>query len=276
MTDKPRSGELAAEARQFVRDNRKFFWDYLKPLLLPFIVMDAIASIGSVLSPGFAIAGLVTAYMSACFVLAWHRAVLLGPKSSHAVNPFNLKKGEGGFILIFFLVAVTPAIVMGCGLIPLLGAAAMKNIVLTVAAALVTVVVFFYAIILGMSFAFLLPARSVDVKLSFREARKIAKGLLWNLFWTGIRVSVGPAFLIGIWYGIMAAVVTHVPGMSVMRTDFTGRDHEELTLNGATVLYLVGGLPLIYFHFMIVARNVTVLSKLYQWSVQNRTPEQVQ
>ncbi|HTK84222.1 MAG TPA: hypothetical protein VL625_03975 [Patescibacteria group bacterium] len=274
MTDMPKSGELAADARQFVRDNKKFFWDYLKPLLLPFIVMDAIAHVGATISPAFTIASLVTAYISACFVLAWHRAVLLGPQSNHAVNPFLLKKGEGGFILIFFLVAITPAAVMMCGLLPVIGAALTKNMVLTVVASLVTIVAFVYAIILGMSFAFVLPARSVGVKLSFREARKIARGLIWKLFWTGIRVSFGPAFLIGLWYGIMAVVVISMPGMSVMKTDFAGKNQEELTMPGAAILYLVGGLPLIYFHFMIVARNITVLSKLYQWSVQNRAPEQ--
>jgi hypothetical protein len=274
MTDTPTTGELAADARQFVRDNKKFFWDYLKPLLLPFIVMDAITSIGPTLSPAFGIAALVTAYISACFVLAWHRAVLIGPKSSHAVNPFILKQGEGGFIFLFFLVALIPVAVTMCGMIPLVCAAAIKNMMLTVVASLLLIVALVYALILGLSFTFVLPARSVGVKLSFREARKIAKGLLWKLFWTGVRVSFVPAFLMGLWYGIAAALVSTVPGMSVMKTDFTGKEHEELTFNGATIVYLVAGLPLIYVNFIIVARNVTVLSKLYQWSVQNRTPEQ--
>jgi hypothetical protein len=264
MTDKPEIGELSRGAKEFVHDNQAYLIDFARPLVAFMLIAEAMQRIGPSVSKGFELpAVLITSYFSACFVLAWHRTSLLGARREYKVNPFRLKTGEGWFIITFFLLALVTVAFVVIGLVPGIALAAMTHSVgLSVLVSFAAVIA---AIVFAMRFMFMLPARSVNASLSWGEAWHISQGLIWRLFAATFRAN----FLLI----LLVIAIAIVAGIAVFSLHFYVMDEQNrftLTLPGSIVMFLILGIPVVLINFVALARGVTVLSRLYQWSVQNR------
>jgi hypothetical protein len=265
MTDKPRSKELAKDAIEFVKDNSVYLREYAMPVVIPLMLMQAMEKVGPVYWEWFNyVAAFIASYFNACFMLAWHRAALLGPKSEHKVNPFALKVGEGKFILIFFGIALICALVFAAGFWPLLilsphpdRAPVSFMIFLTVLLIIVTII--------SLRLMFMLPARSVNSPIGIKESWRISRGLAWRLFAGSFRTTIMPMLLITV-FALVAGAIAYA-------CHFFQFDEEKnvlkITLPGAVIMAIGEGIPFVIINFIIVARAVTILSRLYQWSVQN-------
>lgn len=262
----PTSKELARDAKEFVSSNRSWMWEYIKPLLPYLVVCGLISEVGRIYySDLFSLAGIASAYLMACFALSWHRAVLLGPKEEHKVNPFSIESKYRPFLVAFFLVAVVPVLFGVLGGLIVGVAIGMANkgvggngIVLLSGLFLMGSVVF--GTIKAMRLSFLLPARAVGVKISSKGATKVSRGLLWLFFVASFRVSLGPICL-----GILSFIVILIVLMMAFPSEgFEQNKSAQLT---ASLLFFF---PVLWLQVIMAARYVTVLSYLYQWSVQNR------
>lgn len=258
--NRPTSKDLARKSRAFVIDNHNWVIEYIKPMLPYIVVFAVISGAGSLYSKAFEFIDLATAYMLACFALSWHRAVLLGLKHEHRVNPFKIGKDEKPFLLAFLVIALLPIAFGAGGGVLLFGAAASKNTLAVVVATVVFFVLLIIAAIKAMRWSFMLPARSVGVKLSTKEASQISKGLLGRLFWAAIRAIIVPGLI------FMVIVFVLAFGAAFMVGEVT----EGVVTMPEIIVSAVLSLMEAAFQIFATALNVTILSYLYQWAVQNR------
>jgi hypothetical protein len=261
MATRPGIRELSSGAKMFVRDHNADLRHCAKSVLAPIIVTQAIGTIGAAVWPLLGLFQLVALYFWCCFILDWHRLVLLGRSSVATVNPFRLKAGEGKFILVFLIITLLnfcPSI-----LALILGSAGNRPGFWPLFVAIAGPIA---AIVLSLRFSFMLPAQSVNVQLTLGETGPISYGLKWRLFAAGLVTSFLPALLIM----LMVLIVHFVNGSVLHFIEVDGAKQGQLTLPGAVLAFVLAGIPSVFIYFVIMARNVTVLSRLYQWSVQNR------
>ncbi len=259
---KPKVFDLTFGSIKFIWENRIYAFNVLKPILIFWLPLNAISTISqSYIHEGFAALSLLEIYFYACTALVWHRASLQGIKYSHAVNPFDLKKGEGGFIGVLFLIwlVIFALMIIPIGLLS--GTAFLfednKSGIIAIIG-LIAIAFLFYISILGIRFTFILPARSVGVKLSFAQARKLSKGLVRKLLLSSLLLVAIVMFPVGIYLGIAGVIVS-----------FTFGDPTE-SLMAALGAYILIGLPVFIYSVAVSLFSVTVLSRLYQWAVQER------
>ncbi len=272
------SRKAALDARMFVRSNIGWVWEAMKPIL-PYIIVFSLASFAlesyfpvdkqqiqnySKLYLAIGVAGpisvsLILSYFWACFAMSWHRIVLLGARRENLVSPLSLPPKSRGFFLAFYLIALLPFLLgMAGGIV--LGVFSYFNMI---ALSLIGGLICFGLIALGvyraLQFSFLLPARSVGVNLTRAGAKKVSKGLLWTFIVASIRAT---------WrQGLLLVLVLILTILVTALVQFILKTSEEQLGLIAGALLLVPGL---YFQAILVALNVTLLSFLYQWSVQNR------
>ncbi|HTK83459.1 MAG TPA: hypothetical protein VL625_00100 [Patescibacteria group bacterium] len=269
--------KLARDGVQFVRANRAYVIDYARPTLVPILAAGAFATIGLYMSQRqsfgesrslithavLLVTSLISLYGKACFVMAWHRASLLGPKREHRVNPFGLKQGEGRFFGVFLgisLLGVLAGILAG-GLIVVVQIKT-SSLFASLISGLVAIIVGYT---LTLRCAFLLPARSVGADMSWGEAQRTSKGLMWN--W------VAAVFIADFWLMCLVLSITAAIYALLFATGLAhlADDHAlVVTGPGCLLLYLFGTIPCALISFVMIARGITILSWLYQWSVQNR------
>lgn len=189
------------------------------------------------------------------FVLSWHRASLQGTDHDHSINPFVGSQYDFKFIGIMFLLSMIPvAAGFVCGLSvgilsKVIGVSDQTGKMILL---LLGVPVVLYLLIVMVKMYFVLPARSVGVKLSFGEARKISKGAVWPVIGSNILFSIGTAaavLLCGAVFGVIIYAITR----------------QEPDWVAQYVLSLAGTfLGLVY-----IALNVTALSRAYRWGAEN-------
>lgn len=259
MNEKPRVMDLVRDSKNFVWDQQDYLIAYLKPILPAMIACDVLAQVGGqhVFAP-LALLGLSTFYFLACFILACHRAVLTGASFDHTVHPFALKPGEGRFILLFFALTLLPGIGIFLGVFPIGLISGIVGGAVSVVLIIITVFLAMYFMIYCLRLFFMLPARSVNVKLSFKEATQISKGLLMK--W------MGAGFVLSLILGVPFIIFVFV--MSVAVVMLFGAPDENIT--SALAVYITVGLPNLALTLLAAALNVVILSRLYQWAVEHQ------
>lgn len=258
--------KLRRDSVQFVRVNRAYVIDYARPTLLPILTAGAIANIGVYIAQNHSISEfrwffghavllvsmVISLYGRAYFVMAWHRASLLGPKREHRVNPFGLRKGEARFFGVFLGISL---IVMLAGMF---GGAVMAIVHINTRSLFTSLISAIVAIIVGYSltlrFAFLLPARSVGADMSWGEAQRASKGLMLNWFVAVIVADFWLVCLIICIYGGIYALL-FASGLA-----YINNHAPVITGPGFLALYIFGTVPSVLISFVMIARGVTILS----------------
>lgn len=256
MRARPSIKSLIGESHHFIMDNKDVVLHFVRPVFVPLVVLTLIASIGGYYSKWFSLVEVAGIYFWSCLTLAWHRAVLLGPRLDQAVNPMALRPGEGKFITAVYGLSLAPAVV---GVLTgLLSGIAKNSGNAAIAAILILLAIF---VLIGgllaiMRWLFILPARSVNADISLKEAAKISRGLLWPLFCAGLITSIA----------VFAIIIIPVILMSLL----IGVFFSAKTLPFIVAAALFVKVPCLLATLYIVLMNVGILSRLYQWSVQER------
>lgn len=257
MTDKPKIIELARGAKDFLLKNKDYFFAAAKLVAVPILLIELVVQIGGKHMPILTLLGLVSFYFYACFILSTHRAVLVGADKSQAVNPFAPGLNDGKFVLLFFGLTILPIVI---GLILAAVFSLLSHVVGGAGGILIGIVAFclcIYLLVLFMRLFFMLPARSLGAKMSFKEAIAASRGLL--LRWIGA----------GLVFGIVAGLpyLIYIFVMSFVVLTVLGAQASLLTSIG---LYILVGVPAVLFGLLSAAYNAVILSRLYQWSMQER------
>ncbi len=124
-----------------------------------------------------------------------------------------------------------------------------------------------YGVILSMRMMFMLPARSVNARISWHEARQISRGLLWKLVWAGFWWTVAVALLFGLWSGVVQGVGYIIFGRPVVPSPGAV---DPVSIAAMVYMFVFVTIPQVLVRFYLTAFGVTILSRLYQWSLQNR------
>lgn len=250
---------LLGDSVAFVNGNIPVLMDHLKIIFPLALLMELINSFGR--ATGNEWVALLTIipiiYLYACFALSWHRSSLMGADSAHAVNPFDFSSDTRSFVLLFFGIAFLPFLIglfVG-GAFGFASAGADKAIVAITGITAIIVSVYFLIQVIRYSFA--LPARSVGVKLSLKEARKVSKGLVWRIL-----SAMGLAATV---FGFAIMLYALIMGLTV---GVITRGDEPSELSGGIVTFIFQ-VPLMVAGFYLMAINITILSKAYQWGMQN-------
>jgi hypothetical protein len=275
------SREVALDARMFVRSNLGWVWEAMKPIL-PYIIVFSLAGLAAEVyfpidkhelknySKSYLLIGVagpisvsfILSYFWACFAMSWHRIVLLGPRRENLVSPLSLPPGSRGFFLAFYFISLLPFLLGVSGGIIFGILAYFKVTALTVTGGLIGLSLIVLGVYKALQFSFLLPARSVGVNLTRAGAKKVSKGLLWTFVVASARATWRQALL------SVLVIVLIILVASVVQFILKIGEH-ELELLANFLLFA----PTFYFQAIFLALNVTLLSFLYQWSVQNRFKE---
>jgi hypothetical protein len=255
--NKPGAWSLAKQSISFVFDNMNVFLHhvrYLFPLMALLSFIEALAAQQEMKWVAFALLIPNFIFLS-LLALSWHRVSLRGTNEDHSINPFNGSQYDFKFI----------GIMLGLALIPV-AAGFVSGVTVGILSKVIDIsddtgkalfllvglpVILFLAIALVKMY-FVLPARSVGVKLSFDEARKISKGMVWPVIGANILFSIGMALVIMVCGGVLGFVLYAVTG-------------QEANWISKYVLSLVG----LFLGLFYIALNVTSLSRAYRWGAEN-------
>lgn len=265
MKKRPSIRTLIVEAHKFAMRNTDMALHYMRPLIIPIALMSALSTIGAHFSDWFFIAALVNIYFYGCFALAWHRAFLLGPKAGHRVSPFRLNPGDRKFIATLYCAALVPILILA--LVPTAGfiiGAMINTSTGGYVGILITLPIALYGSIKTTRWFFALPARSVNANVSFKEASRVSKGLIAPFI---IACTITTTVI----YSIVC-----IPDFFVMMSQMiaafeTGNfEIKEPELSDEILRFLLLEIPAIGLTFYVTTLNVGILSRLYQWAVQER------
>lgn len=259
MAEIIKTGTLITSSKDFVFQNLAALREQLTvlfPLMLIFALINVIAESMKIEWMSLA-TFLPTTYLYACFALSWHRTSLYGPDRSHKVNPFAVRAEDKKFFLTFFALVLAP-ILLGAVIGGIFGALSVaQNTALMVGALIISVVAFIFFIFELVRQSFRLPANSVGVSLTSDEARKASKGLVWRIMLAMTVVSIA-FFLSVMLYGFIVGL-----GLaSVLQGDETTQ-----IMSIFTGFFL--SIPIHAAAMVLMAVNVTILSKAYQWGMQH-------
>lgn len=259
MSDTLTVMKLVGDSKNFVFSNLHILKDHAK-IIFPMVLLLQLANnIAQATElkwvPLLTIIPILFLY--GCFALSWHRTSLMGASSSHAINPLEWNKKDNGFMLLFFGLALVP---MLCGVVigaVFGGAYASGNTIVIGLAVIAVIAASIYAFLQIIRFSFKLPAKSVDVTLSMDDAKRASKGQIGKMIGAGVIIGLvyGATILL---YGLVVALTV---GMVV--------SGEEPTPMMTGIMTFLFGVPVTAAGFVLVALNVTVLSKAYQWGIQN-------
>ena len=259
MSSKPGVFALSKEATNFVFSNVPLFFNHIKvvfPLLIFCAVLKQAGLLAEATWVGYAVAA-VTLFLYGCFALAWHRSALIGPDKAHEENPLTLKGDDWTFIALFMGISGAFGLSMD-------GLGYLANVVLPkygdgIATLGGIVVLFFMGFVMLMFIraSFLFPARSVGVKLTWKDARRASKGLIWPLIGTNI--------IFGLLFVVTFSVYTFVAGF-IATVAARGATLGRIEAIGTG---LILSIPILLAAFFLVALCITALSRAYQWGIQN-------
>ncbi|HEU4839154.1 MAG TPA: hypothetical protein VFS88_07075 [Micavibrio sp.] len=257
--NKPGAISLAKQSGSFVFDNMNMLMRHLRylfPLLALLSFAEAFCAQQEVkwvpialLIPNFIFLSL--------FVLSWHRASLRGTGEDHSINPFDISQYDFRFIGVMFTLALVPlaaGVVFGAAAGILTKIAGLPDQTEKALFLLLGVPLIALLLITMVKMYFVLPARSVGVKLGFGEARKISKGMVWPVIGANILFSTGMALAVILCGGVLGFVLYVVTG-------------QEANWISKYIVSLVG----LLFGLVYIALNVTALSRAYRWGAENNS-----
>lgn len=262
--------DLSKETYHFMRENMDVFWQNMKVILPLVLVLHVIGSLAAYYNYASVviICMLFVFFVNGLFVLSWHRISLLGPDNSLRYTKESIGKNEWLFIGLFLVVTmIGPMIVGGIAgsMAGGLSVMAKRDIVsqpVVITGVVVTLVLAIYMIVWLLRASFILPARSVGVKLTWKEARRSSKGAVWPVIATG-GLFTTLFMLVVMAYSVVTGVIVGV----TMRGDL---DNESLSF---AVMKMIVEAPAKFVELIILAFFVTCLSKAYQWGIANNPIE---
>jgi hypothetical protein len=269
MQKRPSIKALILESHRFAWGNRDWAFYYLVPLIIPILVFSALSQLGSYFYDILGVFELGAMYLYACFALSWHRAFLMGPRSGHRVSPLHLKPGEGKFILAVSALGVAPILLALVLFIPFALAGGIGGEAGLLIGALFAVPVLIYGGIKIARCFFILPAKSMNVAISLKEADRISRGLLL------------PFLVTSMMFVTLFLIVTGIPAGLIMLQEILAAIHAEsddiestvaemFSFRTSLMMFIFVTLPSIPLWLYTIALNVGILSRLYQWAVQER------
>lgn len=256
---KPGAFTLSKDAKDFVFSNLDVLRAHLKIVFPAMLLITVINQIGTATGHKWVEFVTLAPYLAlyAAFALSWHRSSLMGPDKDHAVHPARVGREEWMFIGLFMVLTLIPGLIAASiGFIAgyashALGKAAAIALIIfliTIAMALMIFVLRVY---------FILPARSVGVKLSVREALKASRGLAWPVFGASIILFIIFMLAVIIYQGTLMVVVGSIAG------------DVEIDKTNAGILQFFLSIPVLMATFLLTAGNVTVISRAYKWGMEN-------
>ena len=256
---KPGAWALSGEAKNFVFSNFGVLKHHLKIVFPMILLVEILNQVGYIADIKFM--PLVTLFpalvLYACFALSWHRSSLRGADDAHMVNPLRLDREDFKFINIFLALAIVPTLV-----IFLIGflyglSAGVGGRAVAYAGILFVLIAGFFLVRAMLQFSFKLPARSVGVALTFRQARQVSKDMLWPLIGAGMIFGLLFLIVLVAYSGVIGAIVYFVSG-----------DVEPEGMKLGFVQFVLS-VPVYMAAFVLMALNITALSRAYQWGMQN-------
>lgn len=256
--NKLRAVSLAKQSGSFVFENMDVLFRHLRYIFPLLAVLGFIESLAVEQEMKWVPVALVVPnfIFLSLFVLSWHRASLRGTGEDHSINPFNASQYDLKFIGIMLLLGLIPVAAgffsgLAVGfLTKIIGISHETGIFLFL---LLGIPLILFLLITLVRMYFVLPARSVGVKIGFGEARKISKGAVWPVIGANIVFSLGTAvavLLCGVVFGVAIGLLT-------------GQGPENW------VAKYVVSLPGIFLGLVYIALNVTALSRAYRWGAEN-------
>jgi hypothetical protein len=261
MADSLKVFSLTKESISFVFSNAGILKDHLKIIFPAILLVSLIEKIGQMYELKWIVFVTLVPmmYLYACFALGWHRSSLTAPSSSHMVNPFNMRKEDMKFVYVYFGLAFVPfvvAIILGA-LFGLATTSGNTGLIALAGVLLVSGSIFLFIQLLRVSF--LLPAQSVGVSLTLSDARKASRGLIWKLLSAGAIVSF--LFLICMFiYGLIVGLTVGVMSK--------GAEPDKIMTGAVGFIFEI---PILIAAMFVTAITVTMLSKAYQWGMQNNS-----
>ncbi len=263
---------LSKEAYQFVRNNMPSLMEHIKIFLPMILVLKLVQVLSAYYDYGFVTFGLfvVAMIVYALFALSWHRVSLQGASKAEIAMPHKMGKVEWAFVGLFFVMILIPF--AGGAVIGFSGgmirgyherigqdiSGGTRGIMAVVFLALI-----FFIMTLVTRLSFVLPARSVGVSLSFKDAWRASKGTVWPFLGSNI---------VFILFFVLVLVVYTVAASVVMAIASGGVQSEAETLSQHLARYVMT-IPVEAGALMVTAVIVSSLSFAYQWGIQNNPIE---
>lgn len=255
---------LSAETKDFVFSNLDVLRTHLKIIFPMTLLLLVVEQIGMLTGHEWVRHATIIPKLAlyAAFALAWHRTSLMGPSEGHSVHPLHITKDEWKFIAIFLAITLIPAVIMG----GMSGAALMVSHTQSKGIAIAVLLGMIVAMIVGSVFLlrlyFILPARSVGVHLTVRDAMKVSKGATWPAL--GATIIYFMIFL-------LAATIYSSTVMAVIGMGTEGGDGRNVSDFGVGFIQFLLSIPVLAAMFLLTAMNVTTVSKAYRWGMENNS-----
>lgn len=258
MSSKPGVFALSKESTLFAFSNVKIFFNHIKVVFPLILLCGIVKQAGKLQGLDWMpyVIMVCTLFLYSCFALAWHRTCLQGPDKAHERNPVNISGDDWKFIGLFFGVSfLFGAYMEGLNQIVNLLPEDQKGI--SALGGVAVLIAMGFAMLMFLRASFLFPARSVGVKLTWKEAKRASKGLVWPLI--GTNIIFGMIFVVA--FSVYAFIVGFI--VTVARGGVKPNRMEGFLTD------LLLSIPILMAAFFLVALCITALSRAYQWGIQN-------
>lgn len=251
--------KLTGHAGKFVRDNMGAFRLQTIQILPWFLVLALVNHIGNVYGRAevIYITALPFLYLMSCFSMGWHRVSLRGTDSASIKSPLRWEAGDGKFHAMFIglLLFVLGFSEMAENVTAYLDM--QTNQALVLFGSLSTLIVMVAVLFFSVRLMFFLPAQSVGVTLSYDDIKKASRGSMLRFVLAMVLTSVTFILILSIYLLIVSVIL-----------QATGTNEEASSLSSAFVAFFLS-IPVYIAMFFYWAVNVTIMSRLYSWGMQN-------
>jgi len=206
---------------------------------------------------------LISIYFTGFFALSWHRFSLIGESENKVINPFELQPEDLSFIKLFFVLSAAPTALVFFIFGGVAGSVYVfeENPHYILLAVIIGMVLLIGITWLFLRLAFLLPAKSMRLNIPLNETKVIARGLRLKILWVMTLFTLVSGVVLMIYAITIGLVLISILGL-------LGMSSEEPSLS-ADLLGFILSVPIYIVVIVYAALNITVLSRAYQWGMQN-------
>lgn len=264
MSSKPNAFRLSADSYSYVLANRHFLGKtvlYNLPLMLAVAVFSQLAMMNGIPYVGIA-ATILMAVIISSFILSWHRVNLAGEGEARATNIFMNRGPEWVFIAVFVGLSLALKIYgVGVDVAARLYVDSQGGQISPMAGKIIFAIMF-VAYLLGayafIRLLFIMPALSVGVKMTLLQAWKVAKGMIWPIFWSGVIFVIMLSIFFAAYTLIFTSVIEYAIGADTVLNTWQ-----------AVLTNIIFSAPLHAAVLVVFSLITTAVSKAYRWNMEN-------
>lgn len=190
----------------FMKVNTGMFWYYLKPFL-PYLIVANLIGLGAKLAGvmvgegGSDLGDIIAAFFISCFMITWHRFVMLGASRTVLVNPLMLKRHEWQYVIAAVIMGLFVTAIKMTGLLT----GFLPALIVSLLALALTGLVIWGIVRYSLYF----PGKAINAHITPAQAVTLSQPYFWGIAGSYVLVTAllfVPMYIVALLLTVIAAM----------------------------------------------------------------------